>query len=76
LAFGPIFIIFSYKEKKDMKNVYLIFPNPSDVYYNTMIICTKEELNTELIELEIIDFGKHYSDYSWVIFENGIMIQG
>jgi hypothetical protein len=64
-----------------MKNTYLIFPNPNDVYSNLVITCTKEELNDELIDQELIvqeliDEGIHYSDLAWVIFENGIMIQG
>ena len=59
-----------------MKNQYLIFPNPNDVYTNLSIICTKEELNDELIDLELIEPDTHYTEYSWVIFENSIMIQG
>jgi hypothetical protein len=59
-----------------MKNTYLIFPNPNDVYSNLVITCTKEELNGELIVQELIDEDTHYSDLYWVIFENGIMIQG
>jgi hypothetical protein len=59
-----------------MKNTYLIFPNSNDVYSNLVITCTKEELNDELIIQELIDEGIHYSDLYWIIFENGIMIQG
>ena len=59
-----------------MKNTYLIFPNPTDVYTNLSVVCTKEELNDELIDLELIEPYTHYSEYAWVIFENGIMIQG
>jgi hypothetical protein len=59
-----------------MKNTYLIFPNPNDVYFNLCMICTKEELNNELIEQELIEPNSHYTKYSWVIFENGNMIQG
>ena len=59
-----------------MKNHYLIFPNPNDIYTNLSIICTKEELNDELIDLELIEPNDHYTKYAWVIFENSIMIQG
>ena len=59
-----------------MKNTYLIFPNPTDIYFNLVFTCTKEELNDEIIDQELIDTDNHYSDYAWVIFENGIMIQG
>ncbi len=59
-----------------MKNTYLIFPNPKDVYTNLRFTCTKDELNDELIGEELIDEDTHYSDLYWVIFENGIMIQG
>jgi hypothetical protein len=59
-----------------MKNVYLIFPNPSDVYSNVTITCTREKLNDVLIEIELLEEDESYKDCSWVIFENGIMIQG
>ncbi len=59
-----------------MKHVYLIFPNHEDIYTHLSIVCFKEELNNELIDLELIDPGKHYKNFSWVIFEDGIMIQG
>ena len=45
-----------------MKNTYLIFPNPKDVYSNLVITCTKEELNDALIDQELIDEDTHYSD--------------
>ena len=59
-----------------MKNTYLIFTDYNDVYSNCRIVCTKEELNDVLIEDELLDEGENYKDCSWVIFENGIMIQG
>lgn len=59
-----------------MKNTYLIFPNPQDIYFSLVFTCTEEELNDEIIDQELIDEGNHYSDYAWVIFENGKMIQG
>jgi hypothetical protein len=59
-----------------MKNTYLIFPNPNDVYYNAVIICTKEELNSTLIENEMMNEGDVVENMSWIIFENGNMIQG
>jgi hypothetical protein len=59
-----------------MKNTYLIFSNPNDVYSNLVITCTKEELNDELIDQELIDPFTHYTEYAWVVFENGKMIHG
>ena len=59
-----------------MKNTYLIFPNPNDIYSNLTTTCTREELNDVLTELELIEPNDHYTKYAWVIFENGIMIQG
>jgi len=59
-----------------MKNVYLIFTNPNDVYSNATIICDEEELDNILIENEMIDPGTTVSDYNWIVFENGTMIQG
>ena len=60
-------------------NQYLIFPNPEDIFNHLSIECTLDELNNELIDLELIDPNSdynHYSTCSWVIFENGTMIQG
>ena len=59
-----------------MKNTYLIFLEPNDVHNHVSIVCTKEELNNELIDLELIEPNTHYTKFSWVIFEDGIMIQG
>jgi len=43
---------------------------------NLTTTCTREELNDVLTELELMEPNDHYSNYAWVIFENGIMIQG
>jgi|LakMenE01Jun11ns_1017448.scaffolds.fasta_scaffold9508963_3 hypothetical protein len=59
-----------------MKKQYLFFTNPEDVYNNFSIICYKENLNQELIEQELLEPGMSYTQTSWVIFEDGIMIQG
>jgi len=59
-----------------MKNTYLIFLDPNDVYNNAVINCTEEELNDALIENELMNEGDVVENMSWVIFENGIMIQG
>ena len=59
-----------------MKNTYLIFPNPTDVYSNAVITCTREELNSALIENEMMNEGDAIENMSWVVFENGNMIQG
>jgi hypothetical protein len=64
------------KDNKNMKNTYLIFPNPNDVYSNLSMVCTKEELNDELLDQELIEPFTHYTEYAWVVFENGKMIHG
>lgn len=57
-------------------NTYLIFPDRNDIYNFVAIKCFKDELNSQLVHEEMMDPGTDYSDYSWVIFENGTMIQG
>ena len=59
-----------------MNKTYLIFVNPSDIYSYAKIVCEKEELDNALVEAELIDPGTTISDYSWVVFEDGEMIQG
>jgi hypothetical protein len=59
-----------------MKNTYLIFPSPNDVYNNLCYVCTLNELNDILIGEELIEYGNHYTEYAWVVFENGKMIHG
>jgi len=57
-------------------NVYLIFLNPNDVYSNATITCEREKLDDVLVENEMIEPGTTISDYNWIVFENGNMIQG
>lgn len=59
-----------------MKRTYLFFPNPQDIYYNFSITCYREDLNQELINEELLEPGMSFIQTSWVIFEDGIMIQG
>jgi hypothetical protein len=59
-----------------MKRTYLFFPNPQDIYYNFSITCYREDLNQELLNEELLDPGMSYIQMGWVIFEDGIMIQG
>ena len=58
------------------ENTYLIQFDRNDVHNNITFKCTKEELNDVLIEEELMDEGDDYSKFDWVIFENGLMIQG
>ena len=55
---------------------YLIFVDRNDIYNFTSIRCFKDELNNNLIKEEFLSPGEHYSEFSWVIFEEGRMIQG
>jgi len=59
-----------------MEKQYLIFTDPQDVYNNFSIFCYKGNLNQELIEQELLEPGMSYTQTSWVIFEDCIMIQG
>jgi hypothetical protein len=63
------------KDNKNMKNTYLIFLEPNDVHNHVSIVCTKEELNNELLDQELIEPFTHYTEYAWIIFENSKMIQ-
>jgi len=55
---------------------YLIFVDRNNIYDFTSIRCFKDELNNHLIKEEFLSPDEHYSDFSWVIFEEGRMIQG
>ena len=59
-----------------MKRTYLFFPNPQDIYYIFSITCYSDDLNQELLNEELLDPGMSYIQMGWVIFEDGIMIQG
>lgn len=59
-----------------MKNTYLIFFNPDDTSSDVTITCTREELNDVLVKEELMEPNEHYSEFAWIIFENGIRIQG
>ena len=57
-------------------NTYLIiFSN--DVHNNVSFEATNlEDLKNELINEELMNENEEISDFSWSIFENGILIQG
>ncbi len=59
-----------------MKNQYLIFPNPKDIQDYIYFKCSKEELYNKLVGFNIIEPGVNYFKLGWIIFENGIIIQG
>jgi len=59
-----------------MKNTYLIFPDHQDVHNYLTITCTKEDLKNGLVEAEVMNEMEEISDFNWVIFENGTLIQG
>jgi hypothetical protein len=58
------------------ENTYLIQFDRNDVHNNVTFECIKEELNDVLIEEELMDEGDDYSKFDWIIFENGLIIQG
>jgi len=57
-------------------SIFIIFPEPTNIYNSVSLKCLNSELNNMLIKEEMIGPEQHYSEFSWVIFENGIMIQG
>ena len=63
------------RQKTQIKT-FLIFTNPSDIYDHVVIKCFKEDLNDQLINEELLSPDDHYSYFDWVIFEDGILIQG
>jgi hypothetical protein len=60
---------------KDLK-VYLIFPDRNDIFNFITFKCFDIELNLFLIKEELMEEGDDYTNFDWVIFEDGNMIQG
>jgi hypothetical protein len=58
-----------------MTNVYLIFPDPNDVFSSVRIECTRENLVKNLIETELLSEGDEMGDLIWVIYENGYLVE-
>ena len=54
-----------------MKSIYLIFPNPNDVFNCCKIECERKDFIDALIECELINGWDELKSLSWVIFENG-----
>jgi hypothetical protein len=58
-----------------MKNYLIVFSN--DVHDNVSLEAANlEDLKNELINEELMNENEEISDFSWSIFENGILIQG
>jgi hypothetical protein len=68
-------IIKKHKHMNDLK-VYLIFPDRNDIFNYITFKCFSSELNQFLINEELMGEGDDCKDFEWVIFEDGIMIQG
>ena len=60
---------------KDLK-VYLIFPDRNDIFNFITFKCFDIELNLFLIKEGLMEEGDDYTNFDWVIFEDGNMIQG
>lgn len=58
-------------KNKNMKNIYLIFPNTNDVFSYCKIECERKDFIDSLIESELIESWDDMKSLSWVIFENG-----
>jgi len=59
-----------------MEKMYLIFVDRYDVYSYISFFVKPEDLVSHLIEEEMMDEGDKLENLSWVIFEDGKMIQG
>ena len=58
-----------------MKNYLIIFSN--DVHDNVSLEAANlEDLKNELVNEELMNENEEISDFSWSVFENGILIQG
>jgi hypothetical protein len=58
-----------------MKNYLIVFSN--DVHNNVSLEAANlEDLKNELVNEELMNENEEISDFSWSIFENGILIQG
>jgi len=58
-----------------MKNYLIVFSN--DVHNNVSLEAANlEDLKNELVNEELMNKNEEISDFSWTIFENGILIQG
>ena len=56
--------------------IYLIFVDRNDIYNHIRLMCTRTELTNKLIEEELIVDGSDWKANDWVVFEDGIMIEG
>ena len=57
-----------------MKNYLIIFSN--DVHDNVSLEAANlEDLKNELVNEELMNENEEISDFSWIVFENGILIQ-
>jgi hypothetical protein len=58
-----------------MKNYLIVFSN--DVHDNVSLEAANlEDLKNELVNEELMNENEEISDFSWSVFENGILIQG
>jgi hypothetical protein len=58
-----------------MKNYLIVFSN--DVHNNVSLEAANlEDLKNELVNEELMNENEEISDFSWSVFENGILIQG
>ena len=57
-------------------STFIIFPEPTNIYNSVSFKCHSFKLNSVLIAEEMVSPEQHYSEFNWVIFENGMMIQG
>ena len=58
------------------KHTFIIIPESDNIHNYVTFKCFSYELNKLLIENEMIGSDEHYSEFDWVIFKDGNLIQG
>lgn len=58
----------------ELTRIYLIFVDRNDIFNHVRIMCTRTELNSKLIEEELLMDGEDWKMMDWVIFEDGVMM--
>lgn len=57
-------------------STFILFPESDNIFNYVTFKCFPDELNKILIAEEFLGPSEHYSQFDWVIFKDGKMIQG
>ena len=58
------------------KHTFILFPESDNIHNYVSFNCTQDEFNKILVDEEFLGPSEHYSEFDWVIFKDGKMIQG